>query len=98
MFLRCRLACNLLCLNNLSEDYSRERRPIDVSRADWENADFALGVNKVRVTENSGVDGDKGVYGDLCYVPLQTLDQRSGGLLNCGSGSPSAVVSSRSVC
>lgn len=49
------------------------------------------------ITDNSGVDGDKRVYEDLRHCPLQTtLDQRSGGPLNWGS--PSAVVSSHSVC
>ena len=36
-------------------------------------------------------------YEDLCCRPLQTLDQRSGGL-NVGRGSPSVVVSSHPLC
>jgi hypothetical protein len=38
-----------------------------------------------------------GVYEDLCCCPLQTLDQRSGGPLNVGRGSPSVVASSHSL-
>ena len=56
-------------------------------------------MSKVFVRANIvNIGGAYGVYEDLCCCPLQILDQRSGGPLNVGRGSPSVVVSSHSLC
>jgi hypothetical protein len=63
--LRCRLACNILRLKNLSGDYSRSRASLTSHKA-IRKADFALRVNSLGLPENSRTDGDKPVSQYRC--------------------------------